>query len=153
MTLHSVPPPTQGSNVSKKEILKSFDQMLPCEMSDEQLKDRGSQLAHAQEELEAHLVSAKEHRAELRDEKKALELKVHDLAEAVRSKKESREVKCALRIGKRDGWVEVVRLDTQEVITTRKMSNVDAQADIPFEIQADAEALFKVPDETELEAG
>lgn len=127
--------------MTQKQILKTFDQQLPCDMSAEQLQERGSQLAHTQEELEAHLVSAKEHRAELRDEKKALELKVHDLATSVRTKKENREVQCALRIGKRDGWVEVVRMDTREVITTRKMSDADSQAEIPFSI----------PDESELD--
>lgn len=126
----------------RKEILKSFTQMLPCDLTDEQQKDRGVQLAHAEGDLEAFLLEAKAERAAIRDKKKEKELLVHNLAETVRTKKEEREVECYLRASKRDGWVDVFRTDTKEIVTSRKSSDDENQVTIPF----------NVPDESDLAA-
>lgn len=112
------------------DVIKTVNRMLPCDLSDAQQQERGSELAHAQESLEAHLLDATKERASLRKRKAELELKVHTLAEIVRLKKEEREVEVVVRHAKRAGFVEEVRTDTHEVIATRAIDDKEAQGNL-----------------------
>ncbi len=108
------------------DVIRRFNRMLPCSLTEPEKLVRGNQLAHDQETLESHLLDAKEQRAELRKKKSELELKVHSGAEVLRLGKEDREVPCVLRHGKGE-LVEEVRTDTGEVIATRRMDADEAQ--------------------------
>lgn len=114
----------------KSEVLKTFDKMLPVALTDAELQTRGNKLAQLEEDAEGHELSAKAQRAKLREQKKALAIEIQGIAKVIREKQEERSVKCITRPGKRDGFVDDVRTDTNEVIDTRRASDAEAQGDL-----------------------
>ncbi len=121
------------------EILSTFEQTLACNLSHEDIEKKGIELANLESEINTFLEDAKAQRASLRVQKNDLEAKRSAIAEVVRTGKEERLVQCALRAGNMPGFVDVLRMDTREVITTRRLKADESQGEMPFEIPDEAD--------------
>lgn len=112
------------------EPLRRYTAHLACELTDHQVQERGTQLAHTQQLAEQHAVEAKEVRSKLKDREDELSALLSGLARVVRERKEQRPVEVEVRPGRVPGMVEEVRLDTGDVIGTRRMTDDERQGDL-----------------------
>jgi hypothetical protein len=113
-----------------EEVLRRYQDTLPVKLSEKELRARGSELAVAQGALEQHVAKAKDVRSKQNAKKKELEAECSRLASAVRDGEEGRKVDVIVRLGRAPGFVDVIRLDTEEVIESRPMSEKEAQRDL-----------------------
>jgi hypothetical protein len=111
-------------------VVRQFTTYLPCRLTDDELRDKGSELAHARETSEKHEAASAEVRKELKDRESMLEGEVSRLARIVRDRQEQRPVCVEVRLAKKAGMVDEVRIDTGEIIATRKIADREAQADM-----------------------
>lgn len=114
----------------KKDILHKFSTDLYCDLSLDEVRERGESLAQTLEKIRM----AKEELAnETKDRKqgiKLLEERTKILGDATRFRRERRMVECeVVAIG--NGMVNEIRMDTGEVIRNRKMSDAEAQMTMP----------------------
>jgi hypothetical protein len=101
----------------------NFSKDLDCPLTQEEWEERSKMQGDAVRDWEtaqaAAKLSAKQHGEVVRK----AEGRVHDLARAVRDRKESRAVLCEERVNNRLFRVETVRLDTSEIIDARPMTD------------------------------
>lgn len=109
-----------------------FVEKLGCELTREEQLGKGSEMAelikqHGEVETEAKSV-ADGFKRQIKD----LDRKITDRAEEVRTGVERRLVPCTERGRWRDNLVDVVRLDTGEVVRSRPMTESERQQALPF---------------------
>lgn len=106
---------------------KTTIEKLPCKLTEREqvLKSKalGAELEEL-ERLEAEKADSARQYKELIDTKNK---RVRELAQEVRDGAELRMVECYERPKYREGVIELVRSDTREVVSTRKMSDADRQ--------------------------
>lgn len=115
---------------SADTVIRRFVCMLPVRLSSEELRERGSMLAHQHDLADKHEVEASETKKRLKFRAETIEAEASRLAEIIRAKQEPREVEVEVRLTKKAGEVEEVRIDTGEIIITRKMLDSEAQTDL-----------------------
>lgn len=120
-------------------VLKSYTAMLPVKLTEKEVQVRGSKLALTRQEAEQHTERSKALRAELIAKRDELDSEIGHLAKVVREKTEDREVECEVRMSKKDGCVDEIRLDTMEVIATRPIKDEEGQTGLDFAVIDDAE--------------
>ncbi len=107
-----------------------FETLLRCKLSNEELIARGTEMADASAEVvtfEDQLSAVKkEYQAKI-DSRKA---RINELSGTIRAKAEQRSVKCKREFCYSAGKVEERRLDTREVINTRKINIDECQAEL-----------------------
>lgn len=97
-----------------------------------------SELYNAETKLTRYVEEAKEGKASIQNEITDARHQVHRLAEAVRPRKELREVVVVEQSDFDAGAVHTVRTDTGEVVATRGMSQEERQRPLAFVQQARA---------------
>lgn len=103
---------------------------LDVDLTEDEWKERSDMLGHAQLELETARIKSKESASHHSGIVKKVEARIHELARAVRDKKEARTVQCEERANARMFRIETVRLDTGALIDARAMNDeelADAQ--------------------------
>jgi uncharacterized FlaG/YvyC family protein len=110
-----------------------FTEKQPCELTrDEKLRKADQMAQHfktrAEKEVEAKSI-AEGYKREL----KTLDHEIADRAEEVRTGVEYRNVDCAERARYRDNQVDVIRLDTGEVVRSRPMTITERQDSLNFD--------------------
>jgi hypothetical protein len=112
-------------------IRRKFKQKLPCRL-DSAVKDaKGDELANVINRRLALLEERREAMAEFKQQITALDERERELAGDVSTRTESREVECIERLTVTNE-IEVVRLDTGEVIDRRNADGADLQDAIDF---------------------
>jgi hypothetical protein len=111
-------------------VVRRFNTMLPCRLTDDETRERGSSLAHSREASEKHALHSAEVRKGLKEHEGILDGEVSRLARIVRERSEHREVTVEVRMTSKAGMVDEVRVDTGEVIATRKIADREAQAEM-----------------------
>lgn len=115
---------------SSDTVVRRYSKYLPVRLSDDELRDRGSSLAHLHKSMDELELKAAEVNAQFKDQRKIFASEAKRLSEIVRAKQEPREVAVEVRMTKKAGVVEEVRLDTGEVVLSRKMDSEEAQVDL-----------------------
>jgi hypothetical protein len=109
-----------------------FVEKLPCELTREETLAKGAEMAlmikqHGEVELEA-----KETADTFKKQFKRLDRTISERAEEVRTGVEHRLVPCTERGRYRENMVDVVRLDTGEIVRSRPMTESEKQQALPF---------------------
>jgi hypothetical protein len=107
-----------------------FVEKLPCELTRDEKLNKADQMAEhlktrAEVELEAQTAAGT-----FKRQLKELDRAIGDRAEEVRSGVEYRPVECACRDRFRDNQVDVVRLDTGEIVRSRPMTLQERQGSL-----------------------
>ena len=100
-------------------IIEEIDRELLCDMTEEQQRLRGIQLAEITAEYKSLEAEKKSVTKEYGDRLKGLREKLESLGKDVKSCTEKRRVPCNIEGEIRSGEVQIRRLDTQEVVETR----------------------------------
>lgn len=111
-------------------LVRQFTTYLPCRLTDEELTERGQELAHARKASEDFSAEAATKRKELKERETELDGEVSRLARVVRDRSEQRPVLVEVRMTKKAGMVDEIRTDTGEVIHNRKMADNEAQTEM-----------------------
>lgn len=111
-------------------VVRRFEQMLPVRLVSDELRERGEMLAHSRQLAEQHALDAADIKTRLKKQAEKLEMEITRLATIIREKQEPRPVTVEVRLTKRTGQVEEVRLDTGEVVATRRMRDDETQVDM-----------------------
>ena len=103
---------------------------LPCVLLDDEVMRKGEELAAARKEHHELSDAAKASAAEWKAKLKAVDEKIDDLAEQVRSRREDRKVEVVDRNDMTQFRVLSVRTDTGEVIRMRAMTVAERQPNL-----------------------
>lgn len=117
-----------------------FVEKLPCDLTrDEKLKkaEEMAEQLKARAELE---LTAKASADEFKQKLKQLDRTIGDRAEEVRTGLEYRQVECTERGRYRDNIVDVIRIDTGEVVRSRPMTVNERQDSLPLFSSEDSTA-------------
>lgn len=126
------------------EVLSTKSKMLPVSLKPPELAAKATALAHALGRADEIADEKKRFAATLKERTDAVKAEVTKLAKALRERAEDREVEVVTTLTDREGMVQDVRTDTNEVIATRRITNEEAQhplfdaADGDFDDKADA---------------
>jgi uncharacterized protein with von Willebrand factor type A (vWA) domain len=121
-------------NEKDKVARKITQQILKCNLTDEELLRYGSQLADAQQtivELEEQL---KEFKEEMKAKSSQAESIVTRLSNAIRQRYEYRPVECTITKNYTTKQVLVTRNDTDEQVDFRKMNDGE-MAELPLDAE------------------
>lgn len=113
-----------------------FVEKLPCDLTRDEMLQKAEEMATQLKERAEVELTAKESAGEFKDQMKRLDRTIADRAEEVRTGVEYRQVECTERGDFRRNLVQVVRLDTGEIVRSRPMA-VHERQDSLFD---DAEA-------------
>jgi len=118
-------------------------QMLPVKLTDDELLQKGEELADAHEELVEANGELKKNQDYLKNRIKGIQADISDLIRALKNKTEDREVDCEERPDYESGNMQTVRLDTGEVVYTRPLIDSEKQ----MQIDDDAASETREPNE------
>jgi hypothetical protein len=122
---------------------------LPCSLSDDEVRQRGEELARrirAREELDE---ARRENQKDYRDRLAELDLEIATLAREVRDRTAYREVGVVMHRNLATRTVEWVRRDTGEVVRQRPMTDDELQGQL-WELERRQDGV-KVPSAAESE--
>lgn len=105
--------------------MRRYDRQLPCPLTDEEALDRGKALALARVAMRDAIDHRKAEAKRLGELCELAEAEVDRLAMIVRDRREYRPIQCEEVL--RGRQVDVVRLDTGEVVQTRAATEADLQ--------------------------
>lgn len=114
----------QKENIVDKETI---NRTLPCRLSDLEFKDRSSQLAAEMRNLKALMAEDKKIKEGLKEKVKDLTAEIDLLAEQVDTKHERRSVPCDWEFDYPNRLAQLVRQDTGETVSTRKLHPEECQ--------------------------
>lgn len=119
------------------DVLSRKTETLECKLNEDELLDRGQQLARVDGELREHKSHADQVKSQLKADEARLDSERHFLASCVRNKSEPRsvEVECVLDSKNRRRVLEI-RLDTGEVVRSRAAREDELQRDLPLGAEA-----------------
>ncbi len=123
---------------------------LPCKLTNDEVRRKGEELALERKKHREVADEAKASAARFKADLKAIDEKIDDLAEQVRSRRETREVEVIERKDMDIAMVETIRVDTGEVIRSRAMTLNERQIHL---FGAGMRLANDVEDEAEAEAG
>lgn len=109
------------------KVLYEGVELLPVPLTRDELLDRGQQLAQVDAELRAHNEYAESVKKDLKSKESSYASETARLANIVRSKKEPRQVKTQSIARWEQNVVEVIRVDTGEVLRNRALEPNERQ--------------------------
>lgn len=121
---------------------------LPCSLNPDEIRRKGEELALARKKHKDLAEEAKSVAAEFKAKLKRLDETIDDLAEQIRSKRETRDVEVIERRDTVNAMVETVRCDTGEVVRSRAMTLNERQVHL-FDVNAERDDDEDVSDEAE----
>lgn len=121
--------------MAKKEspvrILKRHATILSCKLTDEEFRDRASNLAATLEDIKAEDSRHEMLKREMKSALSALEARRDVLALTVSRRSEMREVEVEDQANDKTGMVDRIRMDTGEIVLTRVMNDQERQIPMP----------------------
>ena len=106
---------------------------LKCQLTQEELLERGDQMAHALDELNRLADEKKALGEELKAKEAKTQAEITVLQQLVRNKYDRRLVDCNLVINYTTQKALLVRLDTEETIEERDLTEEEKQMDMGFD--------------------
>lgn len=104
--------------------------ILPVRLSDNEIKLRGEKLADLLREIGVLDEEKKLESKKYSDKIKEKEIEANEVADAIRSGQEDRDVEIERRPDYTKEVVEVIRLDTGEIIASEPMTDEDRQLNL-----------------------
>lgn len=123
---------------------------LPCALNPDEVRRKGEELAQARKQYIETSEAAKAAAAGFKDKLKALDKDIDELAEQIRSRRETRPVEVIERRDPELAMIETVRVDTGEVVRARAMTLNERQVHL-FDVNAAGDDSDDVGEE--LDAG
>ena len=118
--------------MSKQKIIKVVKE-LRCKLTDEELLERGQALVRALEQMQKREADGKAFAANVKSDIEQYKKEGLRLTSHIAEKSEWRKVECDEVHDFEAGTVSVVRLDTGEVVSERRMWDEERQEDLPLE--------------------
>ena len=109
---------------------------LPVEMTADQLVIKGRQLADLNAQVRDIRLEKQAKTAEYNGLLKALEQEIQTATTVIRKGTVDKDVKCEERVDPDRGVVELIRLDTGEVVEMREATHADLQREL-FRLEGD----------------
>lgn len=107
---------------------KECEEYLACVLTQEELLDRSKKLAKANEDAEDLAKKKKDVTSDFSAQQKKVEARIGVLSRVVSSGKEYRDnVKCVWTFNYTQGYKELTRLDTSEIIKHQELSQQERQ--------------------------
>lgn len=110
---------------------RKFDEVLPCKLSDEELLERGAELAKVLDTIDAIDVEKKAAVDQFKARIQIQESRARELRTAIESKCEDRPVECVESFELRLGVARTTRVDTGEMIRERALRSSELQPSLP----------------------
>lgn len=104
---------------------------LKCRLTESEVAAAASELATRLDDVDSIKLAAKEAADNFKAEVSKVKKRSSDLRNMVRDHVETRMVECEDRMDYKAGIVHVIRLDTQEQIKTRTLTDDERQAFLP----------------------
>lgn len=114
----------------KGETFKKITRVLPVELTDKEIQERGEDLADLEQQLQGAREESAADAARWRERKKALAISITKASGVINARQEDREVSCELRPDYRRNVMETVRLDTDEMVEERALSFDERQQEL-----------------------
>jgi hypothetical protein len=111
-------------------MAREFERTLPVPLSVSELIERGAMLASEQQKRDGLEIDKKAHADEIKRKIDAASKEITRLSHIVHDKAEDRPVRCRETRDYVRGVVEVIRLDTGELVESRVMSEHERQREI-----------------------
>lgn len=131
--------------VETKRIVRN----LPVKLTNDELIEFGRRLAQTNGDIHTEEDRQTQIKAELKAKLGAIESERSRLAGIVSAARENRDVPCDMVFNYSQLMVEVIRLDTKEVIETRRMTEAEQQRKLFEDKPEQAGAVEKTPEEVE----
>ena len=106
---------------------KFHTRSLPCELTEQEYKDRARELTDTMHDRDKIELERTEHAKTLKWKMDRKTTEIQILARTVRTKEEDRQVQCEHQTDYEDAVVNVVRLDTGEIVGSRPMTHEERQ--------------------------
>lgn len=113
-------------------LTRQTSEILTCNLTPEEHRERGRQLAEALEAVDKETVDQKAEKEAMKDRLEHLQAECDRLGKIVREEKEDRSVNVRIDYSDADGMVYKYRLDTGEMFASRKMTDDERQRALPF---------------------
>lgn len=106
-----------------------YDEKLPCKIPEAEVHKAGADLASCIRQRAVWLEKRKADNAKAREERAYFDQRIEELGEAIEEQSVTRRVPCQDYLVTRGGkpTIEIVRLDTNEVVTTREPTSEELQ--------------------------
>lgn len=133
---------------------RRFDEVLPCTLTDEELRERGDELVKVLATIDQIEAEKKIANDGFKARIQIQESRARELRDAIENKREDREVECVESYELRIGVARTTRVDTGEQIRERALRSSELQPTLPAVDDrpqtdlADAIATLKDPDGT-----
>ena len=109
-------------------ILKNTTETLPCKLTDEELRQKGDDLASITQELDAEEGRQKDIKDQLKAKLSGLQSKQREISLTITRREEFREVKVLTQLLVNDQMVQKIRQDTGEIIEARPARDLEMQS-------------------------
>jgi len=111
----------------QREVMRSYEAILPVELSKEELLVKSKVMSECITRIDEIDHDLRDYRARIREEQHELQSKISALAYCIRTGTEDREVECQDLADWKTGKVVTLRLDTDEEIEVREMTQNERQ--------------------------
>lgn len=115
-------------------------QVLPCTLSDDEIRHKGSQLAALLKKRDEIAIEQKMATSQTRELTKQTELEITELSTQIHTRQEKRDVEVIERRDYFDRKVETVRADTGDIVSIRPMHPTEQQKELALGVPADEAA-------------
>lgn len=122
----------KGAGRDAPVVRAKYTKRLPVEVATEETAKLARLLAEEVEKRDLLLDEQRTSNAEFRERRAAIDSRLNEYAQCVRDGTKLQEVKCEERLVVETNEVQVVRLDTQEVVETRTADAADRQEALPL---------------------
>lgn len=124
---------TEKKGVKGGKVIRSYTEIMPVRLTDAELLIAGRKLADAEREARDQEAKAASIKAELNSKKNDLDQNLRTLAQNVRNRSEDRDVLIQIEEDPKDHRFALhIRLDTEEVISRRPLSDAERQQALPL---------------------
>jgi uncharacterized FlaG/YvyC family protein len=106
---------------------KTCVRQLPCNLTEDEVRLRGIDLAHANTQYADTKDEAKSKAKAYKDRLEKIYETIHDLKDAVRNGVEVRPVECDVLLDHYAGMVTITRRDTGDIVESRRMTPAESQ--------------------------
>lgn len=103
---------------------------LKCRLTDDEILERGQQLANAEHAWQKTEEERKETNAEFKESLDTIDARIAALTKAIRDRVEERDVECEVRPDYRVGKNLVIRIDTEETVEALDMTEAERQMEL-----------------------
>jgi hypothetical protein len=116
-----------------------YDEKLPCRIPEADVHKAGADLASCIRQRAEWLEKRKAENAKAREERAYFDQRIEELGQAIEQQSVTRRVTCQDYLVTRGGkpTIEIVRLDTNEVVTTREPTTGELQEGFTFDGKKD----------------